>query len=75
MLLASNVPKAVGAWTGTYVKIGIMVLAIAWLSTGVRQFRLGTLAVMACGVLVGGVALYNKANGIGLVALDGDFHR
>lgn len=67
VLLASNVPMAVAAWTGIYVKIGIMVLAIAWLLTKRSQFRLSVYAVMTCGVVVGGVALYNKLHGIGLV--------
>ncbi len=67
VLLATNRPSAIEAWTGTYSKIGIMVLAIAWLATSREAFRLTVRVVLACGLLLAMVTLYNKANGIGLV--------
>jgi probable O-glycosylation ligase (exosortase A-associated) len=67
VLLATNRGAAIEAWTGTYSKIGIMVLAIAWLATSREAFRLTVRVVLGCGLLLAFVTLYNKANGIGLV--------
>jgi len=67
LLFATNRPWAIQAWTGTYSKIGIMVVAIAWLATSREAFRLTVRVVLACGLLLACVTLYNKINGIGLV--------
>ncbi len=67
VLLASNRPLAIAYFTNTYAKIALMSFAIAWLSRTARDFALTSLIITLSGVLVGLVALYNKANGIGLV--------
>lgn len=65
--LATNKPEAIATWTGSYVKIGIMVVAIAWLTKTVADFRLLMLAMLYCGLMVATVTLYNKFNGLELV--------
>jgi len=65
--IASNRGEAMAALTGTYVKIAIMVLAIAWLVKEEGQFKFLHLAMVICGACVGLVALYNKSMGLELV--------
>lgn len=65
--LASNRPIALAYFTGIYWKIAVMTFAIAWLSRTARDFTLASRLITFSGLLVGLVALYNKANGIGLV--------
>lgn len=67
LLFATNRPEAIANWSGTYLKIGIIVIAIAWLAQSPREFRLTANAMVAVGILVGLVALNNKMQGIGLV--------
>ncbi|MCA0304788.1 MAG: O-antigen ligase family protein, partial [Proteobacteria bacterium] len=67
MFFAVNKAAATGYWTSTYVKIFAMVLVIAWLSRHEREFALVSRALVVAGMLVAAVALYNKANEIGLV--------
>ncbi len=67
LVFASNRGAAMSSFTGNYVKIAIMVVAIAWLAAGVRQLSHTARAIIVCGILVGAVALFNKMNGIGLV--------
>ena len=67
MLFAVDRATAIGYWTSTYVKIFAMVLVIAWLSRHEREFALVSRALVVAGILVASVALYNKANSIGLV--------
>ena len=67
ILFATNRPHAITLWSGVYVKIAIMVLALAWLTRKESDFSLMARMVTLAGVVVGGVALHNKANGIGLV--------
>ena len=64
---AANKPISIAYWTATYWKIAVMTLAIAWLIRRPRDFALASHAFVAAGVAVASVALYNKANGIGLV--------
>ena len=64
---AANRPISIAYWTATYWKIAVMTLAIAWLIRRPRDFALASHAFVAAGVAVASVALYNKANGIGLV--------
>lgn len=65
--MASNRGEAMAALTGTYIKIAIMVLAIAWLVKEEGQFKFLHLAMVICGACVGLVALYNKSMGLELV--------
>ena len=64
---SSYPPVAFGSFTSVYVKIGIMVLAISWLMTEHWHFKLAHLLIICSGLAVGGVTLYNNANGIGMV--------
>jgi putative inorganic carbon (HCO3(-)) transporter len=54
-------------WTDTYVKIGIMTLAVAWLTRQPRDFAIASHGIVVAGMTVAIVTLYNKINGIGLV--------
>ncbi|MDG9672233.1 O-antigen ligase family protein [Hahella sp. CR1] len=67
VMLATNRGAAMGAFTGTYVKIAIMVLAIAWLTRTPRDFAVAAWAFIGAGVAIALVAISNKLNGIGLV--------
>lgn len=67
ILFAVDKPTALAYWTSTYVKIYAMVLVIAWLSRHEREFALVSRALVIAGILIAGVALYNKVNEIGLV--------
>lgn len=64
--LATNRAEAFSSFTGTYVKIAIMVLAISWMATEEKECALTTRIIMLAGMLVGSVALWNKTHGIGL---------
>lgn len=65
--LATNRAEALDGYTGTFVKIAVMTVAIAWLATGHREFRLIARFIVLAGITVGLAAIYNKLNGIGLI--------
>ena len=65
--LATNRGEAMASLTGTYVKIAIMVIALAWLNRSPDRFSMAAKTIVFAGITVGLVALSNKANGIGLV--------
>ena len=65
--LPATGPQALAYFTGIYLKIGVMVLAIIWLSRKPADFALAARLLCVAGIAVALVALYNKANGIGLV--------
>jgi len=67
VLLASNRPIAIEYFKGIYWKIIMMTYAIAWLSREEKDFALASRLIAFFGLLVGAVALFNQANGIGLV--------
>ena len=67
MFLATGRDLAIGYWTDTYVKIGIMVFAIASLAREPRDFARAMRAFVFAGLLVACVALYNSSHAIGLV--------
>ncbi len=64
---ATSRPTAMAYYTGTYVKIGLMTLAVAWLTTEPAQFGRAARVFVLAGMAVAWVALDNKANGVGLV--------
>lgn len=64
---ATHRPFAIAYFTGVFVKIGIMALAIAWLSRQPKDFLLASRLFTFSGVLVAITAITNKMNGIGLV--------
>jgi O-antigen ligase len=65
--LAVNRSVAMTAFTGIYIKIAIMTLAVAWMTQQARDFGLASKMIVAAGIAVALVALHNKANGVGLV--------
>lgn len=67
VFFSTNRGEAMSSWSGTYVKIMVMVFAIAWLSQNSRAFKTSLLCMVSSGILVGLVTLYNKINAIGLV--------
>ncbi|PHS79055.1 MAG: oligosaccharide repeat unit polymerase [Rhodospirillaceae bacterium] len=67
LFFATNRPEAWAAWSGTYVKIAVMTVALAWLVSSINAFRYATHTFVWSGIVVGTVALYNKVNAIGLV--------
>ncbi|GAB6262487.1 O-antigen ligase family protein [Photobacterium sp. R1] len=67
VIMAENRGIALAYFKATYWKILIMVFAIAWLSRAAKDFALSSNVIAFSGMVVGLVALYNKANGIGLV--------
>ncbi len=67
IMFASNRGEAIAAWSGNFIKIGIMTLIIAWLPKCKRDFAICNWSILASGILISLVALNNKVNGIGLV--------
>ena len=65
--LASNRPIAVAYFQNIYWKIALMTFAIAWLTRRQKDFALASVLITGSGILVGAVALMNKAKGIGMV--------
>lgn len=65
--LASNFGLAFAFWSGTYVKIAVMVFAIAWLVSTPGHLALASRIFVLAGLLVATVAIQNRLNGIGLV--------
>lgn len=64
---ATDRPTAISYWTATYVKIGVMTLAIAWLIRDEKDFMTFMRLIILAGVSVALVAISNKLQGIGLV--------
>jgi len=67
VVAASNRPVAIEYFKGIYWKIALMTYAIAFLTREAKDFSLAAKIITISGTLVGLTALYNKANGIGLV--------
>ena len=67
VLFAINRSSALTYWTATYWKIGIMVVAIAWLTREPKDFLLAARALVIGGSAIAIVAITNKLGGIGLV--------
>ena len=65
--LASNMGEALAMYNGVYIKIFIMTLATCWLLRKPADFNLAARLFVLSGILVGAVAVSNKAQGIGLV--------
>ena len=67
VIMASNRPVAIAYFSAIYWKIALITFAIAWLSRSISDFAFAARIITVAGLMVGLVALYNKANGIGLV--------
>ncbi|MGR5147368.1 O-antigen ligase family protein [Photobacterium alginatilyticum] len=66
-IAATNRAEAFANFNGNFIKIFIMVFAISWLPTRLTQLQKIPFFLILSGLCIGGLALYNKANGIGLV--------
>jgi len=66
-VLAANRAVAFESLTGTYAKIAIIVLTIAWMTQSLREFKTATGFIFCAGIIVAATALFNSLNGIGLV--------
>ena len=62
--VASGRDVAIGYWIDTFVKIAIMVFAIASLARAPKDFALASRAFVASGMLIAAIAIYNFANGL-----------
>jgi O-antigen ligase len=60
---------ALDSWLSVYWKIGLMTVALAWLARTPRDFQLIARVFAICGLLIAGVTIRNKFDGIGLVEL------
>jgi len=67
IVMATNRPLAIGYFSSTYWKMIVMAFAIAWLARSLKDFELSLRLATLSGLAVGLVALYNQANGIGIV--------
>jgi len=67
VLAATGRDLAIAYWTDTFVKIGIMVFAIASLARKPSDFAMAARAIVIAGMMVAFVAIYNSAHQIGLV--------
>jgi probable O-glycosylation ligase (exosortase A-associated) len=67
VLAATGRDLAIAYWSDTFVKIGIMVFAIASLARRPADFAMASWSIVCAGILVALVALYNSSHEIGLV--------
>ncbi|MEZ5853683.1 MAG: O-antigen ligase family protein [Hyphomicrobiaceae bacterium] len=65
--LAIDKPKTLTFIFDTFWKVVAVSIALAWIIRREIDFKRFTIATLACGTLIGLVALYNKAHGIDLV--------
>ncbi|OEE83054.1 hypothetical protein A1OQ_00490 [Enterovibrio norvegicus FF-162] len=65
--LSGNIGEAFAYYKNTYVKIGIMTPALAWLLCHAKHYRNALVMIVASGMSVALVTLFNKMNGIGMV--------
>jgi putative inorganic carbon (HCO3(-)) transporter len=67
IIFATNHAVAMAYWSDTYVKIILMVFALAWVMREPGQLAQFGWAMIAAGLLLAMVAISNELNGIGLV--------
>ena len=67
IVFASNRPIALAEFKGIYWKIIVMTLAIMWLVNTTKDLAKTAMVIIYAGALVSSIAVYNSANGIGLV--------
>jgi len=67
VVFATARENAMGMWSGTYIKVAIMVLVICWITRTPKDFALATRLFVGAGILIAVIAISNKMNGIGLV--------
>nr|WP_086940448.1 O-antigen ligase family protein [Thaumasiovibrio occultus] len=66
-IFATSRVAAFSDFNSIFIKIFIMVFAIAWLPEHPDQLRRFPFWLLLCGLVIAAIALHNKANGIGLV--------
>ena len=64
---ADNPQMALQFWSGSYVKIILMVPPIAWMIRSASDFNWTSRIIVSSGILIAARALYNKYYGIALV--------
>lgn len=64
LLFATNRSVSMESYTGTFIKIAIMVFALSWMLITEKAYKLLNIMVIGCGLLVSIKALYNKAHGL-----------
>lgn len=64
---AYNPAAAFSHFIQVWWKVGVVVYSIAWFAQSVRDFDLTLKLVMLSGILIAGVAIYNKFMGIDLI--------
>jgi O-antigen ligase len=67
MFFSAGRPQAIAYWSDTFVKIFIMVFAIAWLTTTPKRFAIAAAGFTLAGIATSVVAISNALQGIGLV--------
>ena len=67
MIFSAGRDQAIAYWTDTFVKIFIMVFAIAWLTTTPKRFTMAAAGFTLAGIATSIVAISNAIQGIGLV--------
>lgn len=67
MFFSAGKPQAIAYWTDTFVKIFIMVFAIAWLTTTPKRFTLAAAGFTLAGIATSVIAISNALQGIGMV--------
>ncbi|MGF1769683.1 O-antigen ligase family protein [Enterovibrio makurazakiensis] len=65
--LSGNTGEAFAYYKNIYIKIGIMTPALAWLLCHERHYRNALIMIVASGLSVAMVTIFNKVNGIGMV--------
>ncbi len=68
VLLSYNFSEAIDAWTITFSKIAIIFFLIVWCIRTVKDFKLINIITILCGTIISLFTLYNKYNGLGLIA-------
>ena len=63
MFFSAGKPQAIAYWTDTFVKIFIMVFAIAWLTTTPKRFTLAAAGFTLAGIATSVIAISNALQG------------
>jgi probable O-glycosylation ligase (exosortase A-associated) len=64
LFFATNRSVSIESYSGTFIKIAIMVFALSWMLTTEKSYRLLNILVLSAGTSVALKALYNKSNGL-----------
>lgn len=67
LFFATNRTVSIESYTGTFIKIAIMVFALSWMLTQEKAYNLLNIMVLGSGTVVALKALHNKALGLELL--------